>query len=448
MKGRRSWVFGGDSAQAGSRGGRLARKRLLGLLVALLLLAARAEAVPPHFAYTELPTLSGGPDVPIAVATVGANQTITVGAAQTVTVGASKAVAWECTGATCALVELPSAESSLATGVFCEATTDCIAVGWFEDTGGQHQPVAWLRTAGSWSAETLPLPSGQVTGEALAVTVDASGRAAACGTTASATNENSSCWVRVAQTWSSVPLPGLGAGLASAALEVATLPSDGNTLVAAGRAQDAAGRVLPVLWQEQIGGTFAGPTTLPLSGSDDANATGVEAIDPSTYLVTGTGFPTTGEVGLLWRVSVAGGDPDRPIIVGSVPNTTSVVIKGKKILQNFAAFPGATDGASGARGALFLWDLVAPAPEYFDLNELVDAPPGVVIASGNGVAIRDGTSATILIAEAQPGPTRAVLLVETSEIPALPGAAPALLLLAVLLAAGAVIVGPAARGRH
>ncbi len=214
-------------------------------------------------------------------------------------------------------------------------------------------------------------------------------------------------------------------------------------LVAAGRAQDAAGRILPVLWQEQIGGTFAGPTALPLSGSDDAEATGVEAIDQSTYLVTGTGFPTPGEVGLLWQVSVAGGDPDQPIIVGSVPNTTSVIIKGKKILENLAAFPGATDGASGARGALFLWDLVAPVPEHFDLNELVDAPPGVVIASANGVAIRDGTSTTLLIAEAQASPTRAVLLLGTSEVPALPGAAPALLLLAVLLAAAAAIAGSA-----
>jgi hypothetical protein len=123
-------------------------------------------------------------------------------------------------------------------------------------------------------------------------------------------------------------------------------------------------------------------------------------------------------------------------------------MKGKKILQNFAAFPGSTDGAQGPRGALFLWDLVAAAPEYFDLNGLVNAPPGVVLTSGNGIASRSGTTRILLVAEAMASPTRAVLLVEEQSVPALPGTLPAWLgaALVVAFATTALLRRPAARG--
>jgi len=401
-------------------------RRLLVFGVALVLLAARTVVAQPEFTYTELPTLVGGPDVPAAIAAVGSNETYSVGSAQTETVGTSHAVVWECAATTCSLVQLPSAAPSAAADITCDTAGECVAVGWFEAAGGLHQPVAYSRASGVWSAEALPLSAGEQAGDALAVAVDASRRAAACGKK----DDTSSCWIRVAQSWSSVPLPDLGA--ASSALGVGTLPSDGTTFVVAGRAQDTAGRIFPALWQEVAGGSFGTPTILPLPSADDAEATGIETLDADTYLVTGTGLFPSGEVGLLWRVSVSGGDPDLPIIVGNVPNTTSIRMKGKKILENLAAFPGSTDGASGRRGALFLWDLGPTAPAYYDVNDLAALPANVVIESANGIALLGGTGSMVLVAEAVSSPTRAALLLEVAPIPTFASETVALLSLTIV----------------
>jgi hypothetical protein len=61
-------------------------------------------------------------------------------------------------------------EGSL-TGVACDSTGDCWAVGWYSDTDGEpYQPLVEHYAAGAWSAAAGSLPTGDVSGQLYGVT--------------------------------------------------------------------------------------------------------------------------------------------------------------------------------------------------------------------------------------------------------------------------------------